>query len=422
MPPRDDAERTVAILRQLFGEGFAREFSVRLWNGSVVPARGQERFVFRVETPYALRAALAPPLDLSPGRAFVQHAIDVDGDLESAIDRILGAVRRLTPARIAQLAAMVARLPRPPQARDERTATLRGARHSRARDAAAIGFHYNQPIEFYASFLDPNLVYSCAYFDDGIDDLGAAQIAKIDHVLRKLRVAPGERLLDIGCGWGALVIRAAEKFGARAHGITLSRSQYEEAARRIQARGLGDRATVELCDYRSVQAEYDKISSIGMVEHVGRERLAEYFEVAYRSLRPGGLFLNHGISDQEPGRRGARASGFIDRYVFPDGDLLPIATRLLTAERTGFEVRDVESLREHYARTLRTWVRNLERNADAAIAVSDERTWRIWRIYMAGSAQGFASGRLSVFQSLLERPMRDGRTSLPSTRRDLYRA
>ncbi|MGH7756562.1 MAG: class I SAM-dependent methyltransferase, partial [Vulcanimicrobiaceae bacterium] len=197
MPPRDDAERTVAILRQLFGEGFAREFSVRLWNGSVVPARGQERFVFRVETPYALRAALAPPLDLSPGRAFVQHAIDVDGDLESAIDRILGAVRRLTPARIAQLAAMVARLPRPPQARDERTATLRGARHSRARDAAAIGFHYNQPIEFYASFLDPNLVYSCAYFDDGIDDLGAAQIAKIDHVLRKLRVAPGERLLDI---------------------------------------------------------------------------------------------------------------------------------------------------------------------------------------------------------------------------------
>jgi cyclopropane-fatty-acyl-phospholipid synthase len=293
--------------------------------------------------------------------------------------------------------------------------------HSRARDAAAVGFHYDQPLAFYASFLDPNLVYSCAYFDDDALTLEQAQAAKIDYLLRKLRLRPGDRLLDIGCGWGALVIRAAEKFGAHTLGVTLSRSQAEEAQRRIAARGLGARASAELLDYRDLgDRTFDKIVSVGMVEHVGRSELPQYFATAFRALRPGGLFVNHGIAHQEPGRPGTRAGDFIGRYVFPDGELVSISDALRSAEAAGFEVRDVENLREHYARTLRHWVANLERNASAAIEAAGGRTYRVWRLYLAGSAQGFNSGRMGLFQALLAKPHADGSVELPRTRRDLY--
>jgi len=263
-------------------------------------------------------------------------------------------------------------------------------------------------------------VYSCGYFDGGAETLGEAQLAKIDYILAKLQLEPGERLLDIGCGWGALVMRAAEKFGAQAFGITLSRGQCKEARRRIAAAGLGDRATIELWDYRDLGAlEFDKIASVGMIEHVGRERTGLYFEAAFRALRKGGLFLNHGIADQSHARRGERTTGFIDRFVFPDGDLLPVSEILLFAERAGFELRDVENLRENYARTTRAWLANLERNSSLAIAATNERTYRVWRLYLAGSAQGFRSGRLGVFQSLLAKPHSDGSVEARS-RRALY--
>ena len=414
------AALTLEALQLLFEERYARDFSIRLWTGATVAATGQSRFTLAVNAPYALRSAFTPPIDLNPGRAFANGLIDISGDLEAGVDALMSALARLPRRSFGRLAATLARLPRGRDIAGDIGPRLQGLRHSRRRDAAAVGFHYDQPPVFFRSFLDENLVYSCGYYDSGAETLGEAQLAKIDYILDKLQLAPGERLLDIGCGWGALVIRAAEKYGAQAFGITLSGGQLKEARRRIAARGLEERASVERWDYRDLGAlEFDKISSVGMIEHVGRERTALYFEAAFRALRPGGLFLNHGIADQSSARRGERTTGFIDRFVFPDGDLLPVSETLLFAERAGFELRDVEGLRENYARTARAWVANLERNAAAAIAASNERTYRVWRLYLAGSAQGFRSGRLAIFQSLLAKPHSDGSVEARS-RRALY--
>ncbi len=263
------------------------------------------------------------------------------------------------------------------------------------------------------------MVYSCAYWDDGVNSLEDAQSAKVDYTLRKLRLRPGERLLDVGCGWGALVIRAA-KLGAQALGITLSRPQRDEAQRRIAAAGVTAFARVELRDYRELRGElFDKIVSIGMFEHVGRSKFAEYFRAAYDALRPGGLFLNHAIADQS-GERSWKSTGFMGHFIFPDGELVPVSDALRFAERAGFEVRGVENLREHYTRTLRAWLSNLERNREAAVAAAGETSYRLWRLYFAGSAQGFSVGRLGVYQSLLARPDAAGSVDLPATRRDLY--
>jgi cyclopropane-fatty-acyl-phospholipid synthase len=244
----------------------------------------------------------------------------------------------------------------------------------------------------------------------------------MDYVLHKLRLRPGERLLDVGCGWGGLVLRAAQRFGATVLGITLSARQLEEARRRIEEAGVRDRARVELRDYRDLSGErFDKIVSIGMFEHVGRAKLPEYFRMIYRALRPGGLFLNTGISHQDS-RTSGKVTGFIEHFLFPDGELVPISEALSISERAGFEVRDVESLREHYMRTTRAWVANLERNRTAAVAAAGEVTYRLWRLYLAGSAQGFRTGRIGIYQALLARPHVSGPVELPATRRDLYAA
>jgi len=409
------------ILQLLFGPRDGWSFNVRLWDGAVLGAPAP-RFTLVLNEPASLRAVLSPPADLNPGRAYVEKLIDIDGEIEAGVDAMAQAVEKLSPMRSAAIALRLLRLPKPQWNEDGAQPNLRGRLHSRSRDAAAIGFHYDQPVAFYKAFLTDELVYSCAYYDEGIETVEEAQRAKIDYTLRKLRLRPGEKLLDIGCGWGTLVIRAAGIFGAQALGITLSRRQYDEARRRIADAGLQGRASVELCDYRELgKRTFDKIVSVGMVEHVGRSQLPAYFRAALKALRPGGFFLNHGIADQSPPRRGYRSTGFMARYVFPDGELVPIWTMLQFAEQLGFEVRDVENLREHYARTLRDWVANLERNREAAIAATDERTYRIWRLYMGGSAQGFARGRMGLFQSLLAKPDPERRVPLPATRRDLYR-
>jgi cyclopropane-fatty-acyl-phospholipid synthase len=228
-------------------------------------------------------------------------------------------------------------------------------------------------------------------------------------------------LLDIGCGWGGLVIRAAQRFGANAVGITLSRRQHEEAQRRIAEAGVGDRVRVELRDYRDLgDQRFDKIVSVGMVEHVGRERLETYFHSAWNALLEGGLFLNHGISSQLRHGKGYRAGGFMHRYVFPDGDLTNVDRSLRVAEGIGFEIRDVENLREHYARTLRAWVANLDAHRDDVIAATDEHTYRVWRIYLTGSARNFTNGQMGLFQTLLAKPDASGVATIPRTRRDLY--
>jgi cyclopropane-fatty-acyl-phospholipid synthase len=419
-PSTTFVDRSLAALRAMFGPRFGREFSVVFWDGTtVVSASPVPRFTLRINEPYALRAAFTPPLDLSPGRAFAQKWIDIEGDIEGAIDEIEAAMNRLSRLTLPAILTLLLRLPKPPSDALP-AAQLRGKRHSPERDAAAIGFHYDQPLAFYQSFLDPRMVYSCGYWDDGVDALEAAQVAKIDYTLRKVRLRPDETLLDIGCGWGALVIRAAQAFGARALGITLSRSQYDEAKRRIAAAGLGDRVRVELRDYRDLAGEqFDKVVSVGMVEHVGRERLATYFDSAWNALRDGGLFLNHGIAQQSRDGKGYRVGGFMARYVFPDGDLIGIDAALRGAERAGFEIRDVENLREHYARTLRAWYANLEANREHAIAATSERTFRIWRMYLAGSARNFRRGQMGLFQTLLSKNVA-GRSAVPPTRRDLY--
>jgi cyclopropane-fatty-acyl-phospholipid synthase len=417
---RDPQARiALAALHLLFGASYARDFGIALWEGTRVAGELGERFVLRVSSPGALRAAFSPPLDLSSGRAFAAGLIEIEGDAERAVDAFYRAGAGLRTRDIMMLLRLVRRLPRPatPRLRQSR---LRGRLHSRARDRAAIEFHYDQPIEFYRTFLDRDLVYSCAYFDDAVQTLDDAQSSKLDYTLRKLRLRAGERLLDIGCGWGALVVRAALA-GADALGITLSRLQYEEGNRRIAAAGVGDRARIELRDYRDLGNErFDKIVSIGMFEHVGRARFGAYFRAAHDALRPGGLFLNHAIADQSRSRGGGRASGFLGRYIFPDGELVAVAEALCAAERAGLEVRDVENLREHYTQTLRAWVANLERNQLAAIEAGGEASYRSWRLYMAASAQGFNSGRIGVYQALLARPHADGRVELPATRRDLY--
>ncbi len=407
-------------MRLLFAEEYADTFGIVLWDGTRIEATGREDFFLFVNAPGALRSALSPPIDLSAGRAFGAGLLEVEGDLEAAVDAFYRAGQSLHPARMLRLIRLLRQLPKIPVPR-VRQARLRGRLHSRVRDRAAIDFHYDQPAEFYRAFLDREMVYSCAYYDDGVDALDEAQSAKLDYTLRKLRLRPGERLLDIGCGWGALVIRAAQRFGATAVGITLSRKQCEEAQRRIEAAGAGDRARVELRDYRDLRGErFDKVVSVGMFEHVGRARFGEYFRVIYDALRPGGLFLNHAIAAGARGGAGGRTTGFLGRFIFPDGELVTISDALGAAERAGFEVRDLENLREHYARTLRAWVANIEHSRQSAIAAAGEESYRVWRLYLAGSAQGFRTGRIGVFQALLGRSYDDGRVELPPTRRDLY--
>ncbi len=300
--------------------------------------------------------------------------------------------------------------------------------HSKAENRQAIAFHYDVSNAFYALWLDPAMVYSCAYFERPDDSLANAQQAKLDHICRKLRLNPGERFLDIGCGWGALVMHAARHYGVQAHGVTLSTQQLDLARKRIKAAGLSGRVSVELCDYRdlcceSAQLLFDKVASVGMFEHVGLKNLPQYFAKVHSLLRPGGLFLNHGITHDEEGWGAALSAKFINRYVFPDGELDLLSNVQREMERSHFEILDVEGLRSHYALTLRHWVRNLDaQHAEARRQVS-EATYRVWRLYMAASAMEFESGELGLYQILGSRRLDGGGPSgQPLTRQYMYDA
>jgi len=369
---------------------------------------------------------LLPPTELALGESYLRGDFDVEGDLEAAIDTAVGAVTRQRRIRDwLSLGGAVLALPKgtrpgevPPRPR------LAGRLHSVKRDQVAVRHHYDVGNDFWVLWLDRRMVYSCAYFPTGTEDLDSAQEAKLEHICRKLRLQSGERLLDIGCGWGSLVIYAAQRYGVKAVGITLSEPQAQFARERIATAGLTDRCSIKVCDYREfTDHAFDKMASVGMFEHVGRAKLPEYFARAYALLRPGGLFLNHGITTGPLPPRwprfGPRAS-FINAHVFPDGELVSASDALVLAEAAGFDVRDTENLREHYVRTLRQWGRRLEARRDEAVNVVGEGKYRTWRLFMAGSAQGFAAGRTSVFQALLARPERSGAVPLPWSRADLY--
>lgn len=293
--------------------------------------------------------------------------------------------------------------------------------HTRQTDAQAIAFHYDVSNAFYGLWLDEAKVYSCAYFEDPSDTLDQAQRNKLAHICRKLRLQPGQTLLDIGCGWGALVCWAAKHHGVRAHGITLSQEQLAYAQERIRREGLQDRVTVALCDYRDLpgQAVFDKISSVGMFEHVGLANLPQYNQAILSLLKPGGLFLNHGITHDEEGWNDSLATRFINRYVFPDGELDCVSNISLGMERAGFEILDIEGLRPHYALTLRHWVQRLEAHQNDAVALVGERKYRIWRLYMAACALEFEAGGTGLHQILAGKPD-GGRWPVPLTRQDLY--
>jgi cyclopropane-fatty-acyl-phospholipid synthase len=419
------AETSLAVLRDLFAGYGPRDFAVRLWDGSTWRADEGEpvRFTLVLRHPGALRAMLLPPSELALGEAYLYDDVDIEGDVEAVFPladyllagRSLGAAERL------RLAGRLRALPdRNGSRADRRAARLRGRKHSLARDRQAVTYHYDRSNELFALFLDRRMVYSCAYFPEAGLDLDAAQERKLDYVCRKLRLRPGERLLDIGCGWGALVMRAAERHGAETVGITLSEPQAALARERIAAAGLEASCRIEVRDYREVdeRESYDKLVSVGMFEHVGERLLPEYFARAWRALRPGGVFLNHGIA-RSAQWRGRRGPSFNQRYVFPDGELVPVSATLAAAEAAGFEVRDVESLREHYALTLAHWRRRLEERSTDARRAADEVTYRVWRLYLAASQYGFETARFGVYQALLAKPDR-GASGLPLTRVDWY--
>lgn len=421
-----DRDATRAILDELFERAAPKRVAFRLWDGSVWPSEAPREATFILKHPGALRAMFGTGTEKALAEAYLRDDFDIVGNLEAAFELadLLGEradswltslrtylhLRRLPSARSSEAQARVF------GERDDR-------RHSVPRDREAVSFHYDLSNEFYQLWLDPRMVYSCAYFERPEVSLADAQEAKLRHLCRKLRLQPGQRLLDIGCGWGGLAIYAAQHFGVSVTGVTLSAAQVELARKRIAEAGLVSQVTIELLDYRDLRLRetYDAIVSVGMSEHVGRAHLPEYFNHALRHLRPGGVFLNHAIGEgARP--RARRGPSFIEEYVFPDSDIPPLPIVLQAAESAGFEIRDVENLREHYARTLRHWVTRLESAHDRARQHVNEATFRVWRLYMAGSAVGFARGQLAVYQTLLLRPDSSGNSRLPLTRADWYAA
>lgn len=379
--------------------------AVRLWNGKTVVGQEPPQLTVVVKTPRAV-ATLAAPTMGALARCYVEQQIDVEGDARDILrigetfSDAVGDVRsggRKRPG---------------------------WSEHTRFFDRKAIQSHYDVGDDFFGLWLDTNRVYSCAYFRRADDTLEIAQEQKLDHICRKLQLAPGERFLDIGCGWGALIIRAAQRYGVNALGVTLSQNQYDYARARIRELGLGDRCEVRLLDYRDVPEEggFDKIASVGMFEHVGLKNFPVYFGKIHRLLKPGGRVMNHGITHNWPGQRelGSEIGEFVDRYVFPGGELVHVSEVLAAMSEQGLEPCDVESLRPHYARTLWEWVERLDRNRAAAVAAASEKIYRVWRIYMAGSAHAFERGWLSVYQVLAGKPRADGALELPLTREYLY--
>ncbi|MGA8621901.1 MAG: cyclopropane-fatty-acyl-phospholipid synthase family protein [Candidatus Sulfotelmatobacter sp.] len=399
------------------------DFQVRLWNGSIWGAEQQSRFTLVLKHPGALREMFFSPSELTLGECYIFGDFDIEGDIEAIFDLAdyLLAQGSTGLRQSVHLASLLRGLPAREQAQTGRKAVaLQGAVHSKDRDRRAISYHYDLPAEFYALWLDQRMQYSCAYFAAGEEaDLETAQRCKLDYLCRKLRLRRGDRLLDIGCGWRGLLIHAAAHYGTQALGITLSVRQAELARQRIRDSGLNDSCRVEVCDYRDLKCDrqFDKIVSVGMFEHVGEKQLPEYFSRAWRFLRPGGAFLNVGISASATYQR--QGPSFIDRYVFPDGEPVPLNTSLAAAERSGFEVRDVESLREHYALTLHHWVRRLEAHAEEVRRITDESTFRIWRLYMAASEYAFRSNRTNLYHTLLAKPLH-GDSGMPLTRADWY--
>ncbi len=394
--------------------------------GRSVRQAAPPEFVLRLRDPQAVRTLLLGQDPLRLAEAYFRGAIDVDGDFFAALSLkdYLHSLRLTFFDRVQVLSRLLYRGMdlRDGTQQDQPALEANAVRaHTRVENREAVSFHYDVSNDFYGLWLDDAMVYSCAYFERPDLTLEQAQRAKLDHICRKLQLQRGEQFLDIGCGWGALILHAAQHYGVQAHGITLSERQFELARERIQAARLEDQVTVELKDYRDLLAadRFDKIASVGMFEHVGLKNLPQYFDTVYRLLKPQGVFLNHGITHDAEGWGTAISSRFINRYVFPDGELDTVSNIQRAMERSQFEILDVEGLRLHYATTLRHWVQRLDRHHATALRYVNEATFRVWRLYMAASALEFESGSLGLYQ-ILSAPR--GRRHLPRTRHYMYPA
>ena len=421
-------EHTLQLIEEVFGVLDQSCYAVRLWDGTTwKPASGTDiRCTIVLRHPGALRKMLSTPTELNMCECYLYGDVDLEGDIEAIMpvgEQLVGQPRSFwDKLRIGR------QLLKLPQIKDcdsisHRRPKLSGKEHSVERDTAAVTHHYNVSNEFYATWLDRNMVYSCAVFDSQQESLDAAQERKLDYICRKLRLKPGDRMLDIGCGWGGLILHAVKNYGVEALGITLSEPQAQRANERIFAENLQGKCRVQVIDYRHLDKVegFDKIASIGMVEHVGEDYLNEYFATAYRLLKPGGVFLNHGIGNLagRPSKSPNDKPGFVRTYVFPDSSLPSITAVMAAAEKNQFEPRDLESLREHYAITLRHWIKRLEANEEDAKKEVGDVAYRVWRLYLASCAYWFAVGYISVYQTLLAKRI-DGRSGLPLRRDDWY--
>jgi cyclopropane-fatty-acyl-phospholipid synthase len=415
---QEAAGRLAAAIGTAIGR---RDWTLRLWDGRTVgpdPAESRFELVFRARRGLDLLLTATP--EKAFGRAYAEGLIDVE-PLESFIDLLSAVVPaqllRATPALLFAGLALGAR----PARSSARTveARLRGIRHSQRRDAQAIRHHYDVPLEFYRLWLDDSLTYSCAYFRSSQDDLDTAQRNKLDLVCRKLRLQPGEDVLDIGCGWGSFLIHAAQNYGVNAVGITLSPSQATVARQRVHELGLDDQVEVRLADYREpLGRTFDAVASIGMLEHVGRANMLRYGRAVSAALRPGGRALLHGIT--APPGHGITRGSFVDAFIFPDGELEEAGFLGLQIENAGLEVRDDENLREHYALTLRHWRERFEAGSEEAERLVGAERMRVWRLYLTGAEIGFRRDTTAVHQFLAVKPDRDGDAHMPLTRDDWY--
>jgi cyclopropane-fatty-acyl-phospholipid synthase len=376
---------------------------LELWNGQQLDF-GQHAPQVTVRVPHAsaLSYLLTPSL-FNLGKAYVEGKIEVEGKVNEIIN----------------IGSALARHTLKPEGKFARIS--RTFHHSKKRDEEAIRYHYDVSNEFYSLWLDENMVYSCAYFENGDEDLATAQLKKIDHILNKIQVRPGHTLLDIGCGWGALAIRAAQKYGAKCVGVTLSQNQFDLARERVQRAGLSDRVEIRLEDYRDVTGSFDRITSVGMFEHVGARNLPLYFSKIRSLLADDGMVMNHGITstDFKNGEAAYGGGEFIEQYVFPHGELQHIGTVLTAMQEGGLEALDVENLRRHYARTCSAWADNFEANAERIKHMVDDKRFRIWRVYLAGCAYAFAEDWVSLYQVVCTKAGRDVNT-LPLSRRYMY--
>jgi len=381
--------------------------AVSLWDGNTISPQADPRIHLTLKSPQAISSLVRPTLG-KIAKAYVEGQVDIEGDVRETI--AIGEQLVSDNANTYQRSS----------------ALFNWWRHTRPADRRAIQHHYDVGNEFYGLWLDRNRVYSCGYFRTADDSLDVAQEQKLDHICRKLRLKPGERFLDIGCGWGALIIWAARNYGVKALGITLSDEQHAYANERIKELGLEDRCEARLLDYRDLAPDdqYDKIASVGMFEHVGKKNLPVYFEKIHSLLKPGGLVMNHGITTNSLDDRalGSDIGKFVDEYVFPGGELVHVSRVIREMAIQGLETWDAECLRPHYAKTLWEWVTRLEAQAARARELVGERRYRIWRIYMAGSAYAFERGWISIFQLLGGKPLADGSMPYPLTREHVYAA